>query len=141
MPKKHTTSNKTRKRKGKDMDQIIEEIRSEKRRCFTVRQINFDLDLPGDGQFYCVECDRHFIDEKSLRSHRSSKGTVLFILFNKFFTARFLQGYFSQTSEICNHLDEIDFFLVHRQRLKRLREPVYTQHEAEESVGLKTTLS
>ncbi|VDO18169.1 unnamed protein product [Brugia timori] len=24
---------------------------------------------------------------------------------------------------------------VHRQRLKRLREPVYTQHEAEESVG------
>ncbi|EJW83393.1 zinc finger protein, partial [Wuchereria bancrofti] len=96
MPKKHTTSNKTRKRKGKDMDQIIEEIRSEKRRCFTVRQINFDLDLPGDGQFYCVECDRHFIDEKSLRSHRSSK--------------------------------------VHRQRLKRLREPVYTQHEAEESV-------
>uniref|UniRef100_A0AAF5RT56 Zinc finger protein 593 homolog n=1 Tax=Wuchereria bancrofti TaxID=6293 RepID=A0AAF5RT56_WUCBA len=85
------------------MDQIIEEIRSEKRRCFTVRQINFDLDLPGDGQFYCVECDRHFIDEKSLRSHRSSK--------------------------------------VHRQRLKRLREPVYTQHEAEESVGLKTTLS
>lgn len=48
MPKKHTTSNKTRKRKGKDMDQIIEEMKSEKRRCSTTQQIDFDLDLPGD---------------------------------------------------------------------------------------------
>ncbi|VDK63334.1 unnamed protein product [Onchocerca ochengi] len=100
MPKKHTSSNKTRKRKGKDMDQIIDEIRSEKQQCLTSRQADIDLDLPGGGQFYCIECVRYFIDEKSLRNHRSSK--------------------------------------VHQQRLKRLREPAYTQREAEESVGLKT---
>ncbi|KAL3982122.1 Zinc-finger double-stranded RNA-binding family protein [Acanthocheilonema viteae] len=101
MPKKHTISNKTKKRKGKDMDQIIEEMRSEKQRCFATQHVNFNLDLPGDGHFYCIQCARYFIDEKSLSSHRSSK--------------------------------------VHRQRLKRLREPAYTQREAEESVGLKTT--
>ncbi|OZC05224.1 hypothetical protein X798_07784 [Onchocerca flexuosa] len=100
MPKKHSSSNKTRKRKGKDMDQIIDEIRSEKHQRLTNQQADIDLDLPGGGQFYCIECVRYFTDEKSLRSHSSSK--------------------------------------VHRQRLKRLREPAYTQREAEESVGLKT---
>uniref|UniRef100_A0A914RAH4 Uncharacterized protein n=1 Tax=Parascaris equorum TaxID=6256 RepID=A0A914RAH4_PAREQ len=30
MPKKHTTSNKTRKRKGKDMDQIVEDLKPAK---------------------------------------------------------------------------------------------------------------
>ncbi|VDK79215.1 unnamed protein product [Litomosoides sigmodontis] len=103
MPKKHTTSNKTRKRKGKDIDQIIEGIRSAKQRCSITQSIDFNLELPGDGQFYCIECARYFIDEKSLNSHRSSK--------------------------------------VHRRQLKRLREPVYTQHEAEKSVGLKTVTS
>ncbi|EFO17501.1 zinc finger protein [Loa loa] len=73
MPKKHTTSNKTRKRKGKDMDEIIEAMRSEKRRYFTTQQVDFDLDLPGGGKFYCTECDRYFIDEKSLNSHTSTK--------------------------------------------------------------------
>ncbi|KAM3726337.1 Zinc finger protein [Dirofilaria immitis] len=102
MPKKHTSSNKARKRKGNDMDQIIEEIRSGKRQCLASRQIDLDLDLPGGGQFYCIECTRCFIDEKSLSSHRSSK--------------------------------------VHRQRLKRLGELPYTQREAEESVGLKTSM-
>ncbi|CAG9541134.1 unnamed protein product [Cercopithifilaria johnstoni] len=102
MPKKHTTSNKTRKRKGKDMDQIIEEMRSEKQRCSTTKHVDLNLDLPGDGQFYCNECARYFINDKSLSSHKSSK--------------------------------------VHRQRLKRLREPAYTQREAEESVGLKTAI-
>lgn len=102
----------------------------------------------GNGQFYCIECARYFIDEKSLHSHRSSKGIVVFSRFKNFCLT------FSKQKEVCisevagfpnsgNHniLMRMISFQVHRQRLKRLREPAYTQREAEESVGLKTTTS
>lgn len=48
MPKKHRDSNKTRKRKGKDMDEIAEQLKFEKRRCSIFEQKDLDLDLPGD---------------------------------------------------------------------------------------------
>ncbi|KAI8380813.1 hypothetical protein BD560DRAFT_323812, partial [Blakeslea trispora] len=32
-----------------------------------------DTDLPGLGQFYCVECARHFISENHLTEHLKSK--------------------------------------------------------------------
>ncbi|CUV03996.1 hypothetical protein CPHLJ_1g545 [Cryptosporidium parvum] len=32
-----------------------------------------DLDLPGNGQFYCITCARYFIDSPSLMSHNKSK--------------------------------------------------------------------
>ena len=54
MPKKHSQSNKTRKRKGKDLDQIVEDLRPEKIAKLTKQPV--DQDLPGDGQFYCVQC-------------------------------------------------------------------------------------
>ncbi|RWS02344.1 zinc finger protein-like protein [Dinothrombium tinctorium] len=59
--------NKTRNRK-KDLDEIQDEIAkgvSDER--------EFDEDLPGGGQFYCVHCSRYFIDEKSITDHRKSK--------------------------------------------------------------------
>ena len=31
----------------------------------------FDDDLPGCGQFYCVETARYFVDQKALDDHRS----------------------------------------------------------------------
>ncbi|EOB13303.1 Zinc finger C2H2 protein [Nosema bombycis CQ1] len=32
-----------------------------------------DEDLPGGGKFYCVECDRFFILEKALETHKKTK--------------------------------------------------------------------
>ena len=43
MPKKHTTSNKTRKRKGKDMDQIAEDLKPEKAARLLKQEVDFDL--------------------------------------------------------------------------------------------------
>lgn len=102
MPKKHSASNKTRKRKGKDLDEIIEDLATNKR-CRLMNQ-NVDPDLPGCtnmipklkvpfffsklakpqtltnafflgcGQFYCIECDRYFINQNAMSKHKASKG-------------------------------------------------------------------
>lgn len=72
MPKKHTQSNKTRKRKGKDLDEILEDLKPEK--ITKVMNQEVDIDLPGDGQFYCVECSRHFINDVILKRHKATKG-------------------------------------------------------------------
>lgn len=45
---------KTRKRKGKDIDEIVDDMRPEKYAKLTNQEL--DPDLPGDGQFYCVQC-------------------------------------------------------------------------------------
>ncbi|VDD94453.1 unnamed protein product [Enterobius vermicularis] len=96
MPKRKRTSNKTRKRRGKDLDEIHEDLRPEKVAKLMNQEI--DLDLPGNGQFYCIECSRYFIDEGAVNKHKSSKG--------------------------------------HRQRVKALQEPPYTQKEAELAGGI-----
>lgn len=72
MPKKHTQSNKGRKRKGRDLDQIEEDLKPEKAIKLSNQAIDFDL--PGDGQFYCIECSRYFIDASTLSKHRNTKG-------------------------------------------------------------------
>ncbi|CAD6198160.1 unnamed protein product [Caenorhabditis auriculariae] len=69
--RKHTISNKTRKRPGKDYDQIHEDLKPEKAAKLMNQEI--DLDLPGDGQFYCIECERYFVDEKTRQIHRKTK--------------------------------------------------------------------
>ncbi|CAI4221819.1 unnamed protein product [Auanema sp. JU1783] len=69
--RKHTISNKVRKRPGKDLDQIHEDLKPEKAAKLMNQEI--DLDLPGDGQFYCIECARHFTDEKTITAHKKSK--------------------------------------------------------------------
>ncbi|CAJ0603216.1 unnamed protein product [Cylicocyclus nassatus] len=69
--RKHTISTKVRKRPGKDLDQIHEDLKPNKAAKLLNQEI--DLDLPGDGQFYCIECDRYFIDEKTRAEHRKYK--------------------------------------------------------------------
>lgn len=64
-------SNKTRKRPGKDLDQIHEDLKPEK--AAKLLQQEIDYDLPGNGQFYCIECERHFVDEKTRQLHRKTK--------------------------------------------------------------------
>lgn len=36
-------------------------------------EIPFDDELPGGGQFYCVETDKHFIDARALGLHKKTK--------------------------------------------------------------------
>ncbi|VDN55922.1 unnamed protein product [Dracunculus medinensis] len=69
MGKKLRLSNKIRKRKGKDFDEIASDLREGKRTKFS----QLDADLPGDGQFYCIECSRYFIDEATIIKHKNSK--------------------------------------------------------------------
>ena len=38
-----------------------------------MNKFQIDLDLPGDGQFYCIECQRYFIDDRTLQLHKKTK--------------------------------------------------------------------
>jgi bud site selection protein 20 len=59
-------------RRAKDTDQIQDEIEkaeeSGKPIAFT-----YDDELPGGGQFYCVETGKHFTDAKALADHKKSR--------------------------------------------------------------------
>lgn len=78
--KGHKAKNKSFKRKiwlsrrDKDIDQIDEEMKKAVE-AIGVPQVGFeyDVDLPGGGQFYCPETGKHFIDAKALADHRKSK--------------------------------------------------------------------
>jgi bud site selection protein 20 len=64
--KELSKKNRLRKR-TKDLDQIVEDIETGR------RQVEFDEDLPGGGQFQCVECSRFFIRQEVLEEHNKSK--------------------------------------------------------------------
>lgn len=75
-----TGKNKKYKRKvwlchrEKDVDQIQDEIELSNGNINDVAsKIQYDDELPGGGQFYCVETGKHFIDAKSLADHKKSK--------------------------------------------------------------------
>ena len=59
-------------RRAKDTDQIQDEIKKSRE---TDKPIAFeyDKDLPGGGQFYCVETAKHFADAKALANHKKSR--------------------------------------------------------------------
>ncbi|XP_044581568.1 zinc finger protein 593 homolog [Cotesia glomerata] len=59
------------KRKNKDLDEIESDRQEENAQKLLNQDI--DLDQAGFGQFYCVECARHFIDEEARDKHRRSK--------------------------------------------------------------------
>ncbi|XP_057331259.1 zinc finger protein 593 [Microplitis mediator] len=59
------------KRKNKDLDQIDDDLQPENAKKLLNQDIDFDK--PGSGQFYCVECSRHFIDEEARNKHRRTK--------------------------------------------------------------------
>mmetsp|Transcript_9020 Transcript_9020/g.10480 ORF Transcript_9020/g.10480 Transcript_9020/m.10480 type:complete len:123 (-) Transcript_9020:177-545(-) len=58
--------------RAKDTDQIQDEI---EKSVETGKAITFayDDELPGGGQFYCVETGKHFIDADSLARHKKTK--------------------------------------------------------------------
>lgn len=56
----------------KDVDQIQDELMKEEEEG---EQMKFELDddLPGQGQFYCTPCARHFTDQQTKATHIKSK--------------------------------------------------------------------
>eukprot|EP01035_Chromulina_nebulosa_P020947 gene20947-27150_t len=60
------------KRRPKDIDQIQDEIKyiNETGKPLSIEP---NEDLPGLGQHYCVTCARHFLDEKTLNIHITTK--------------------------------------------------------------------
>lgn len=64
------------KNRDKDVDQIQDELELEQQTgvAVTDRLVPaYDDDLPGGGQFYCVETGRHFISQKALDDHKKTK--------------------------------------------------------------------
>jgi bud site selection protein 20 len=58
------------KSRSKDLDQIQDEIQLDLQGRLAKP---FDADLPGMGQYRCMECARFFINERTLEEHRRSK--------------------------------------------------------------------
>jgi len=73
--KKYKKSRDTKRRK-RDVDQIfddVEKIEVKEAEGRPAVAPDFDEDLPGGGQFYCVETGRHFTDQQALDAHRKSR--------------------------------------------------------------------
>ena len=78
--KGHNAKNKQYKRKiwlsrrDKDIDQIDEDMKkAEETQGLPEVTFDYDVDLPGGGQFYCSETGKHFIDAKALEDHKKTK--------------------------------------------------------------------
>ena len=65
------------KHRAKDLDQIQDEVAAAKEKgdsnLTSLGQVDFDEDLPGGGQFFCWETNRHFADERSLKEHKRTR--------------------------------------------------------------------
>jgi bud site selection protein 20 len=59
--------------RAKDTDQIQEEIQKSQETGEPAGAFAYDDDLPGGGQFYCVETGKHFTDAKALADHKKSR--------------------------------------------------------------------
>ncbi|XP_078052715.1 zinc finger protein 593 homolog [Augochlora pura] len=59
------------KRRTKDLDEIDEDLKDENVRILVNQEV--DLDKPGAGQYYCVHCARHFINNTALSDHFTTK--------------------------------------------------------------------
>ena len=74
--KKGFKKSRSTKRRTKDLDELQEAFRRGKQGFGVVgvtKTFEYDPDLPGGGQFYCAETDRHFMDAKSLAAHKKTK--------------------------------------------------------------------
>lgn len=58
------------KRRTKDLDQVHVDMKEENAKELLDKR---DPDLPGGGAFYCLNCARHFVDDKSLQDHFKTK--------------------------------------------------------------------
>lgn len=61
------------KRRAKDIDQIQEELEKVQQGQTQPISFDFDDDLPGGGQFFCITCARHFADTSTLEKHNETK--------------------------------------------------------------------
>lgn len=59
------------RRRTKDLDQIHQDLKPENREKLLKQDEN--VDLPGLGHYYCVECARYFVTEVVLTRHQESK--------------------------------------------------------------------
>mmetsp|Transcript_15465 Transcript_15465/g.21843 ORF Transcript_15465/g.21843 Transcript_15465/m.21843 type:complete len:123 (-) Transcript_15465:128-496(-) len=59
-------------RRAKDTDQIQDEIEKSVETGNAIK-FDYDDDLPGGGQFYCVETGKHFVNAKALADHKKSR--------------------------------------------------------------------
>ena len=57
----------------KDTDQIQDELKKSIETGIPADKFEFDDELPGGGQFFCVETGKHFADAKSLADHKKSR--------------------------------------------------------------------
>merc|ERR1719158_1173294 len=53
------------KRRTRDHDQIHDDLKNPKQ----YENMPLDEDLPGEGQFYCISCARHFMHDVALQKH------------------------------------------------------------------------
>eukprot|EP00827_Trimyema_finlayi_P001991 TRINITY_DN1937_c0_g1_i1.p2 TRINITY_DN1937_c0_g1~~TRINITY_DN1937_c0_g1_i1.p2 ORF type:complete len:141 (+),score=52.00 TRINITY_DN1937_c0_g1_i1:33-425(+) len=56
---------------SRDIDQIYEDIKPENSKNY--ENLPFEEDKPGFGQFYCIPCAKHFINERALSDHQKEK--------------------------------------------------------------------
>ena len=55
MPKKHSQSNKIRKRRGPDLDELVHDLRRPDKLAKIIDQ-PVDLDEAGRAQYFCMPC-------------------------------------------------------------------------------------
>ncbi|KAK1741665.1 zinc finger protein [Skeletonema marinoi] len=60
-------------RRAKDTDQIQDEIEKSEVTGVPADKFEYDDELPGGGQFFCVETGKHFADAKALADHKKSR--------------------------------------------------------------------
>lgn len=67
-------SKRARRRRtlARAVDQIAEDL-ADAGKLAKLRAPPIDFDLPGLGQYYCVECARHFVDAGARKAHARSK--------------------------------------------------------------------
>jgi len=68
---KHLKKKYRTKRRTKDLDQIHVDIQPQN--AAKLKSQELDVDLPGAGQYYCIQCARYFVDDKSLKDHIKSR--------------------------------------------------------------------
>mmetsp|Transcript_16719 Transcript_16719/g.33342 ORF Transcript_16719/g.33342 Transcript_16719/m.33342 type:complete len:125 (-) Transcript_16719:58-432(-) len=65
------------KHRAKDIDQIQDEVAKAKSEgdtnCTRLSQVEFDEDLPGGGQYFCWQTNRHFADQKAFDDHKRTR--------------------------------------------------------------------
>lgn len=68
---KHLKKKYRLKRRTKDLDQI--HVDMQPKNAAKLKSQELDVDLPGAGQYYCIQCARYFVDDKALQDHIRSR--------------------------------------------------------------------